>query len=65
MFRKTYKIRRITVAIGLAASLGASAAQSALPFDGRSPDAREAAEQASTRGSSTRARPTPARRLDR
>ncbi len=46
MIRKTYRIRRITVAIALAASLAAWAAQPALAFDGRSPDTREAAEQA-------------------
>jgi hypothetical protein len=45
MISKTHKIRRITVAIALAASLAAWAAQPALPFDGRSPDTREAAEQ--------------------
>lgn len=45
MTRKTYRIRRITVAIALAASGPVLAAQPAPAFDARSPDAREAAEQ--------------------
>ncbi len=47
MVRKTYRIkRRITVAVALVASFTASAAEPGLGFDGRSPDTREAAEQA-------------------
>jgi hypothetical protein len=46
MIRKTYRIRRITVAMALTASLAAWAAQPALALDGRSPDTREAAEDA-------------------
>lgn len=45
MIRKTYRIRRITVGLALAASAAAWAVQPALAFDGRSPDTRDAAEQ--------------------
>ncbi len=44
MFERTHTMRRITVAI-IATSLATSAAAPALPFDGRAPDTREAAEQ--------------------
>ncbi len=46
MIRKTHTIRRMTVTIALAASIATWAAQPALPLDARSPDTREAAEQA-------------------
>jgi hypothetical protein len=46
MIGRTHTMRRITVAI-VATSLTAWAAQPALPFDGRSPDTREAAQQVS------------------
>jgi hypothetical protein len=46
MIRRTYKRRRLTVAIALAISLAAWGAPSALAFDGRSPDTRDAAGQA-------------------
>ncbi|HEX2111123.1 MAG TPA: hypothetical protein VHF67_06180 [Gaiellaceae bacterium] len=45
MFVRTHTLRRITVVI-VATSLAIWAAAPALPFDGRSPDAREAGEQA-------------------
>jgi hypothetical protein len=45
MVRKTYRIRRITLALALAVLATAWAAQSAPAFDGRSPDTRDAAEQ--------------------
>jgi hypothetical protein len=44
MFGKTHTMRRITMAI-VATSLATWAAAPALPFDGRSPDARDAAGQ--------------------
>jgi hypothetical protein len=50
MIRKTYKRRRITVAIALAAALAAWSAPSAVAFDGRSPDTREAAELVAANG---------------
>jgi hypothetical protein len=50
VIRKTYKRRRITVAIALAAALAAWSAPSAIAFDGRSPDTREAAELAGANG---------------
>lgn len=44
MIRKTYRRRRLTVAFALAAALAAWSAPSAVAFDGRSPDTREAAD---------------------
>ena len=44
MTRTTHLSRRITVAIGLAATVAVSAVQPALAFDGRSPDTREAVQ---------------------
>ena len=55
MIRKTYKLRRLIVAIALAASLAAWGVPAALAFDGRSPDTRDAAGQAA-RGVLTDAR---------
>jgi hypothetical protein len=46
MIGKTHRIRRTATAVGIVASLAAWAAQPSLPYDGRSPDTREAAEQA-------------------
>jgi hypothetical protein len=50
MIRKTYKKRRITVTIALAAALAAWSVPSAVAFDGRSPDTREAAELVGANG---------------
>lgn len=44
MIRKTYRRRRLTIAIALAAALAAWGAPSGAAFDGRSPDTQEAAE---------------------
>jgi hypothetical protein len=46
MFRKTRRTRRLVVAIALGASLASWSAPSALSFDGRSPDTRDAAGEA-------------------
>ncbi len=47
MFAPTHTMKRMAAAAGIAASLAAWAAQPALPFDGRSPDTRDAAAEAS------------------
>jgi len=50
MIRKTYERRRITVTVALAAALAAWSVPSAVAFDARSPDTREAAELVGANG---------------